>query len=505
MTIATTATVGSLKCRAGSADVVVNVPHGAGRRRARSRHQLSHALEGSKHSFGVAAVQDVTDRRSLADVLVHRATHDALTGLPNRALFMDRLAHALARAGRSQATLAAMFLDLDHFKLVNDTSGHEAGDMVLVAMTQRLRGALRPSDTIARFGGDEFVVLCEDLASHGDAVQIAQRIVDACNQPLQIGACEYVVSVSAGVAIVDDAARAVPSDVLRDADAAMYRAKAIGRGRVEVFDARMRARLTERMTIESDLRHALERGELRVHYQPVVSLSRNEIVGAEALLRWAHPVRGLLEPAQFLDVAESSGLIVPIGAWLIEEACQQAARWRDARPERGIQVLVNASLRQLVRADLTSLVAGVLRSTGLASELLGFEIKESMLLADEQASARTLHELKAIGVRLLLDDFGGGFSSLSDLKRFTIDALKLDHAYVDGLGRDPVAEAIVDAVVSIANALDVGVTAKGVETPEQLSRLRAHGCPLAQGYLFARPGPAAALEALLDGELPSRP
>ena len=464
--------------------------------RARTRDQVSHDTDGSTYLLGVAAVRDVTDRGQAADALVHQATHDALTGLPNRALFMDRLEHALARARRSQATLAVTFLDLDHFKLVNDTSGHETGDMVLVALTPRLSGALRPSDTIARFGGDEFVVLCEDLSSQQDAIQIAQRIVDACNQPLQIGACEYLVSVSAGVAIVDDPASA-PADVLRDADAAMYRAKAIGRGRVEVFDERMRARLIERTTIESGLRQALERGELRVHYQPVVSLARNEIVAAEALLRWQHPVRGLLEPATFLDVAERSGLVVPIGAWLTEEACRQAVRWRDAHPERPVHVLVNVSSRELVRADLASLVTSVLRSSGLPAGLLGVEIKESMLLDDEQAAARALRELKAIGVRLLLDDFGGGFSSLGQLRRFMIDALKIDHAYVDGLGRDPVAGAIVGAVLSIANALDVGVTAKGVETREQLSRLRAHGCPFAQGYLFARPGPAAALDALL--------
>ena len=441
-------------------------------------------------------------RRVAGDALVYQATHDALTGLPNRALFMDRLEHALARARRSGATLAVMFLDLDHFKLINDTSGHETGDSLLIALAPRLSRALRPSDTIARFGGDEFVVLCENLAREQDAVQIAQRIIDACGQPLALGECEYVVSVSAGVVIVDDPATAVPSNLVRDADAAMYRAKAVGRGRVEVFDERMRARLAERIALGSALHGALERGELQVHYQPVVSLTRNEIVAAEASLRWRHPDRGLLEPADFLDLAESSGLIVPIGAWLIEEACRQAARWREARPERPLHVLVGVSPRQLARADLPSLVARLLRVTGLPAELLGLEITESMLPGDEDVSARALRELGAVGVRLLLDDFAGGFPSLTHLRRFTIDALKIEHSFVAGLGSDPLDGAIVDAVLSIARALGVDVTATGVETLAQLAQLRELGCSCAQGDVFAPAGPAARLEALLAGGPP---
>jgi diguanylate cyclase (GGDEF)-like protein/PAS domain S-box-containing protein len=303
-----------------------------------------------------AAIRDVTERKLAADALAHQARHDPLTGLPNRTLFLDRLEHALARARRSGAKLAVLFLDLDDFKLVNDTLGHDAGDLLLVALTPRLLAALRPGDTIARFGGDEFVVLCEDLVAEADAVHIAERVAAACAQPITIGGHERLLTVSSGAVIVEGG-DATPADLLRDADAAMYRAKARGKGRVEVFDEGMRTRLIDRIAIESQLRSALRRGELRLFYQPVVELSseRAEVVAVEALLRWQHPERGLLVPADFIEIAEASGLIVPIGEWVIEEACRQAAAWRDGRPGKPpIRVSVNLSPRQVDRSDVAS-------------------------------------------------------------------------------------------------------------------------------------------------------
>jgi diguanylate cyclase (GGDEF)-like protein/PAS domain S-box-containing protein len=445
-----------------------------------------------------ATVEDITERKLAADALTHQASHDALTGLPNRTLFLDRLEHALGRANRSKRKLAVVFLDLDDFKLVNDTRGHEVGDLLLVALTPKLSAALRPGDTIARFGGDEFVVLCEDLSAESDAICIANRISDACSTPIVIGGHEHVVTVSAGIFMVDNPETATASGVLRDADAAMYRAKADGKGRVELFDDGMRARLLERIAIESSLRSALERGELRLFYQPVLSLEDCSIVAAEALLRWQHPQRGLLAPSEFIPIAESSGLIVQIGEWVLEEACRQAAAWRDAAPGVDpVHVSVNLAPRQLAHSDIAASVARILRTTGLEASLLEVEITESMLLEDAEGRARALGQLKALGVHLVLDDFGTGHSSLSDLKRLAIDTLKIDRSFVDGLGRDSEDSAIVSAVLSMASALDLGVIAEGVETRSQLSRLREHGCEFAQGFLFSAPATAAEVADLL--------
>ena len=449
-----------------------------------------------------SAIRDVTERKLARDALAYQARHDSLTGLPNRALILDRLEHAIDRAKRTHSTLAVLFLDIDDFKLVNDTLGHEAGDRLLVEMTPRLRAALRPGDTVGRFGGDEFVVLCEDLCSEEAAIAIAERIALACSRPVTLGAHQHLVTMSAGVVVVAGGS-STATELLRDADAAMYRAKAGGKGRVELFDLSMRERLMERIALESDLRLALDRGEFRMRYQPVISLGDGEIIGVEALLRWEHPERGLLEPAQFMAVAESTGLIVPIGEWAIEEACRQAAGWRDMRGagQTALSVSVNVSPRQIARSELVSSIAEILERTGLEANLLDLEITEHVLLGDADASAKVLRELKAIGVRLVLDDFGTGYSSLSYLKRFTIDALKIDRSFVDGLGHDPENGAIVNAVLGMARALDVGVTAEGVETPEQLARLRASGCAFAQGYLFSQPIPPDDVPELVEAAL----
>ncbi len=447
--------------------------------------------------FLSVGITDVSERNRTAGLRTHEASHDPLTGLPNRTLFLDRLEHALARARRSKRPLAVVFLDLDDFKLVNDTRGHDIGDLLLVALTPKLASALRPGDTIARFGGDEFVVLCEDLTGQSDAIGIATRIAQACSAPVFIGGLEHTITVSAGVALVGDPATASPAGLLRDADAAMYRAKAGGKGRVAMFDESMRARLIERVAIESSLRKALDRDELRVFYQPVMSLKHNRIVSVEALLRWQHPHRGLLEPAAFIGVAESSGLIVRIGEWVLEQASRQAVAWHasagDAEP---VRVSVNLSAQQLLRSDVASSVARVLELTGLDPELLDLEITEAMLLRDVDSSANALRDLKRLGIRLVLDDFGTGYSSLSYLKRLTIDGLKIDRSFVEALSDEREDGAIIGAVLSMANVLDIRVTAEGVETGAQLSRLRHHGCDSVQGFLFSRPAPAQQIEAL---------
>jgi diguanylate cyclase (GGDEF)-like protein len=448
-----------------------------------------------------AALRDVTEVKQAAAALAHRASHDALTGLPNRALFVDRLEQALHRARRSAHSVAVVFVDLDDFKVVNDTHGHAVGDLLLMALTPRLRGAIRPGDTIARFGGDEFVVLCEDLSDESDATQIAQRIADAASLPLNIGGQEIGVSVSAGLVLVEANERASAADVLRDADAAMYRSKRAGKGQVVIFDEGMRERLIERVALQSALRRARDRGELRLLYQPVFALDHRRMVAVEALLRWQHPEHGLLEPADFIGVAESSGLIGEIGEWAIEEACRQAAEWRDAMADREpIHVSVNLSPWQVARADIAATVARILESTGLEPELLALEVAESTLLQDEETASRVLRDLKAIGVSLVLDDFGTGYHSIGNLRRLTIDGLKLDRSFVGGLGDDNEDGAIISAVLSMASALEVGVTAEGVETAEQLSRLRSHGCEFAQGFLLARPASADEVGAWLEDE-----
>ena len=475
------------------------------RRKDRSEFPVEISLSPLETEDGTlfsSAIRDVTERKLARDALAHQARHDSLTGLPNRSLLLDRLEHALDRARRSHSALAVLFLDIDDFKLVNDTFGHEAGDLLLVEMTPRLRAALRPGDTVARFGGDEFVVLCEDLSSETDAIRIAERIAAACSSPVMLGPHQHLVTISAGVVVVNRGS-STATELLRDADAAMYRTKALGKGRVELFDAGMRERLIERIAVESDLRHALDQDEFLLHYLPVISLEDGGIIGFEALLRWQHPKRGLLEPADFMEVAESTGLIVPIGEWAIEEACRQAVAWRDAGGpgEPPLSVSVNLSARQIARSDIVAAVTRILARTGLEAGLLDLEITERVLLEDAEASAGVLRELKAVGVRLVLDDFGTGYSSLSYLKRFTIDALKIDRSFVDGLGGDAENAAIVNAVLSMARALDVGVTAEGVETREQLASLRGSGCAYAQGYLFSQPIPPADVPELVEAAL----
>ncbi len=436
--------------------------------------------------------QDVTERRAAERLLEHQALHDPLTGLPNRALFLDRLQHALARARRPGTSLAVYFCDVDNFKDVNDSLGHGAGDELLIALPPRLREGLRAGDTVARFGGDEFVILCEELATEGEAIRIAERIGEAFALPFALDGRPHHLSVSIGV-VFARGGTATATEVLRDADAAMYRAKGGGKGRYELFDAQMRASLVARLQTEAELRRALEERELRLHWQPVVALAASgeddAFVGAEALVRWQHPERGLLAPAAFIAVAEDSGLIAPLGAWVLAEACRQALAW-----EGGRIASVNLSPRQLSHSDVPALLERALSETGVDPALLELEITENVLM--EQSTLATLRQLKAIGVRLVLDDFGTGWSSLAYLKRFPLDGLKIDREFVAGLGSSAEDTAIVAAVLSMAQALELAVVAEGVETDAQLAWLRARGCGFAQGYLLGRPEPAAELAAL---------
>ena len=427
-------------------------------------------------------------RKAFADA-VHQAHHDSLTGLPNRALVLDRLDHALARLQRDHREAAVLFVDLDRFKVVNDTLGHSIGDEVLIRIGERLKAAVRPGDTVGRLAGDEFVVVCEDVGPD-EVLQIAKRVAQAIEGPLSLYGRDTVITASIGIANVASAARA--EDVLRDADVAMYRAKERGRARIEVFDTAIRERLLERLETEHALRRGLAAGDLRLHYQPIVGTADGRLQSVEALVRWQHPVRGLVPPDEFIPLAEETGLVIPIGRWVLVEACAQLGRWQAANRHLGdLQVGVNLSARQFTDPDLVSIVADALGRAGIAPGTLSLEITESVLMEEVEATAETLRALKDLGVCLSIDDFGTGYSSLSYLKRFPVDVLKIDRSFVDGLGVDRDDEAIVHAVVDLAHALGLEVVGEGVETVAQFRELQRLGCDAVQGYLLGRPRAAS--------------
>jgi len=443
---------------------------------------------------------DAIQRRASEDDIRFQAVHDPLTALPNRVLFLDRLAHALTRPA---ANVAVVLLDIDNFKLVNDSLGHAAGDELLMKIAPRLKTALRPGDTVGRLGGDEFVVLLEEVADEAAAEHIAERIVAAFEQPFDLSAGEHFAKASLGIALSGDH-DSLPATLIRDADAAMYQAKERGRGRYEVFNRAMRARTVERLSVENDLRRALEREELRVAYQPIVSLLDGSVSSVEALLRWQHPERGLVSPAEFIPVAEDSGLIEPIGQWVLDAACSQAARWHAARPDsRPLGIAVNLSARQFTQRDLEATVARALATSGIEPSSLCLEITESVLLEEPEGVSETIRRVARLGVRFVLDDFGTGYSSLAYLTKLPIDGLKVDRSFVDTLGDNQRSTAITTAIVRMAQALSVEVVAEGVETETQLDALRAIGCQLAQGFHFHRPLAAEAITELLLSEHPT--
>jgi diguanylate cyclase (GGDEF)-like protein/PAS domain S-box-containing protein len=438
------------------------------------------------------------ERKTFEEHLAHQSVHDPLTGLPNRLLFIDRLGQAIARCQRTKSSVGVAFLDLDRFKNVNDSLGHDAGDDLLVAVARTLEGVIRPGDTVARFGGDEFTILCEDLpydTAREQAVEIAERLLEAVVRPMVVRDTEMFVGASVGIALAASGDER-PEELLRDADAAMYHAKELGRGRVEVFDDTMRTRALAAHATENAMHRALERGEFRLFFQPIVGLSDATCVGAEALLRWQHPERGLISPAEFIPMAEDTGMIVEIGQWVIEEAARHAARWQLESP-RPFQVAINLSARQLVHPDLADRLAEVLEQTGVDPASLCFEITESVLMDDTDAVIEVIERIRALGVQLAIDDFGTGYSSLGYLKRFPVDSVKIDRSFVSGLGVDKGDAAIVSAVIGLAHALDLRVTAEGVETEEQLLALIDLECDEAQGYFFSPPQPAPDLRSLL--------
>ena len=488
--------------------VPIEGPQGAwGVLSTHSREQRSFAPDEVSFVQAIANVLGAAIQRWVVEEDTrHRALHDPLTGLPNRTLFMDRLAHALARRERGGGLVAVLFMDLDHFKVINDSLGHEVGDRLLHAFAPRLEQALRPSDTVARFGGDEFVVLCEDLHGEADAILLAERILATLETPFEIETHELFTSATIGVALARETP--TPEALIRDADAAMYRAKARGRGRYELFDQAMRERVSERLRIENALRRALSDGGLELHFQPIVALEDRAIVGAEALLRWNDSERGWISPADFISIAEESGLIVPVGEWVLAEATRLALGWPVAGDSNGpARLAVNLSARQVAHPAFCQRLEEALQRSGLPPDRLSLEITESILVDGAEAAMQAMRQLKDLGVRLALDDFGTGYSSLSYLNRLPIDVLKLDRSFIAPLREDSHATtAIVSGMVTMAEALGMTVVAEGVEEVSQAERLRALGCDYAQGFLFARPLPPAELEELLRaGSLPAPP
>jgi diguanylate cyclase (GGDEF)-like protein len=419
-----------------------------------------------------------------------------LTELPNRALLHDRLVHALARAPRSALSTAVLFIDLDNFKVINDSRGHQAGDRLLVTVAQRLRAAVRPGDTAARLGGDEFTVLLEDLTDPADAVNVAQRFLQQLHAPMELDGHRVVTSASIGIAVSGAADGILADDLLRQADIALYSAKDHGKDQFAMFDPSMNQLPLERLQLETDLRHGLEHGEFRVFYQSIVELTTGRITGMEALVRWNHPRRGLVAPNQFIPVAEASGLIVPLGKWVLQEACRQAQLWRQQNPlQPPLVISVNLSARQFQHASLVEDVAEALRESGLPPGQLKLEITESAAMEARIGTIQVLQALKGLGVLLAIDDFGTGYSSLAYLKRFPVDTLKVDRSFVSGMGDNPQDSAIVESVIMLARTLGLSVTAEGIETVRQLDELRGLACNEGQGFLFARPQPA---EAFVD-------
>lgn len=446
------------------------------------------------------ALRYALERKRAERALLRRAVHDPLTDLPNRSLFLDRLGMALKRLDRTTSgQVTVLFVDIDNFKAINDGFGHDAGDRVLVEVARRLGDLLRPEDTLARFGGDEFVVLCEEGLGLSEPAGVAVRLGDALEVPVVLSHGEAIVRASLGIAVTTDP-HARPELLMREADLAMYQAKQRGGARFEVFDELMRERNRDRLMTETALQHALEREQLCLHYQPIVALEDGATIGVEALLRWDHPTRGLVAPEEFVDLAEESGLIVAIGGWVLEEACHQAMRWAGAH-ERAepFVIAVNVSPLQVMRSDFTERIAAALAIIDTTKVSLWLEVTETVVLEQIASTMHALEGIKKLGAKIVLDDFGTGYASLQSLRRFPIDAVKIDRSFVAGLGRNRSDSAIVAGIAGLAAGLELLLVAEGVETDQQVTGLRELGCPLAQGFHFTHPVPAEDVPALLAG------
>jgi diguanylate cyclase (GGDEF)-like protein/PAS domain S-box-containing protein len=442
--------------------------------------------EEDRPRFWQGVMSDITDRKALEEQLTHQALHDALTGLPNRAFFVDRLKQALSRAKRQSTKVAVLFMDLDNFKVINDSLGHEAGDALLVEVSGRLLKGLRPEDTAARLGGDEFVVLLEDLVEAGEAKRVAKRIMSWLRPPIAVEGRQTFVSASVGIAL-NESGQTQPAELMRDADAAMYKAKEDGG--LQIFEPSMRTWATSRLELENGLRQALEREEFEVYYQPQVDLRTGRTVGFEALVRWHHPERGMVSPSEFIPVAEETGLIVPLGWWVLKEACRQAREWQEQyATDPPLLMNVNLSAKQLKRPDVVQTVERLLKETGMEPRFLSMDITETALIATpENESTIALKRFRELGVWNSIDDFGTGYSSLAYLKRLPADILKVDKSFVDGLGETVEDMALVQLIVDTAHTLGMHVVAEGVENAEQAKQLKEMGCDIAQGYYFSEP------------------
>ncbi|NJR41365.1 MAG: EAL domain-containing protein [Akkermansiaceae bacterium] len=449
--------------------------------------------------------QQVSDLKQMEERLLYDALYDSLTGLPNRVLLMDRLRHVVQASKCDNSYLFAMlFIDLDRFKVINDSLGHAVGDHLLIDIAKRLAKCVRPTDTLARLGGDEFVILLEEVNNSEGVMQVADRVQQELTRPFNIEGHEIFTAASIGIAL-SNTGYDRPEDLVRDADIAMYRAKAQGRARYEIFHPKMHTRAVKLLQLETDLRRAIERKELLLHYQPIISLRTGKASGFEALLRWQHPTRGMVSPGEFIPIAEESGLIIPIGWWVLRKACQQMQIWNQQFPDRqfpdrrSLVINVNLSGKQFSR-NLTEQVSQILNETGLSPHQLKLEITESLLIENAESAAATLSRLQDLGILLALDDFGTGYSSLSYLHRFPIDTLKIDRSFISRLDVDGEQLVIVKAIIGLAWDLGIEVVAEGVETAKQLAQLRAHRCEYAQGYFFARPLDAQAAGQFIQAE-----